>query len=217
MEWCDSVSGEFKTLARKLNISNSDFIRTSEERHRLKVQEVWVKIVIYYRCSFIHIAFKRKLVDNGDIYRGTHEGWYSISDETFYSEDETKTLSSNQRVAIESGKPVEWISEKNYHFKLSKYIPQVREWLSASDSPIIPASRINDLKSFLDVIERENRHLSVSRRKEVAKWGIPVPGDDDQLIYVWLDALTNYLMTLDSSLENESISMTHIVGKDILK
>jgi methionyl-tRNA synthetase len=106
----------------------------------------------------------------------------------------------------------------NYKFKLAKYIPKVREWL-ARDDPIVPKTRANDLKLFLDTIEREQRDLSVSRRKSVAKWGIPVPDADDliegeeqkQLIYVWLDALTNYLTVSEGS------EMTHIVGKDILK
>ena len=154
-----------------------------------------------------------KLVENGDIYKGTHEGWYSISDETFYTEEETSAISSDKRISIETGNPVEWISEMNYRFKLAKYIPNVREWLSTN--PIIPATRSNDLKEFLNSIEREQRDLSVSRRKSVAKWGIPVPGDEDeQLIYVWMDALTNYL-TVSQSQTNPQ--MMHIVGKDILK
>lgn len=117
-------------------------------------------------------------------------------------------MKDQQRIAIESGSSVEWISEKNYRFRLCDYIPQVRKWLSGS--PITPASRAKDLQAFLDVIEGENRHLSVSRRKSVARWGIPVPGDDEQLIYVWLDALVNYLSV-------PSGAMIHIVGKDILK
>lgn len=182
-------------MAVKLSISNSSFVRTSEERHCKLVQDLWTK-----------------LVESGDIYKGTHEGWYSISDETFYSEDETKLNISGQRISIETGNSVEWISEMNYRFKLSKYIPKVRDWL-ASD-PILPKSRSNDLNSFLDSIEKEKRDLSVSRKKSIAKWGISVPGDDDQLIYVWLDALTNYLTVL----ENQKVDdMVHIVGKDILK
>lgn len=184
-----------------MNISNSDFIRTTESRHIKLVQDVW-----------------KKLVDRGDIYKGTHEGWYSISDESFYTEEETKLQGTAQRIAVETGNSVEWVSEMNYRFKLAKYIPKVREWL-ASD-PITPKSRANDLKTFLDTIERENRDLSVSRRKSIAKWGIPVPAeveeDDDQLIYVWLDALTNYL-TVQEDLSLGDFKMTHIVGKDILK
>lgn len=156
-----------------------------------------------------------KLVEKGDIYKGTHEGWYSISDESFYTEDETKINSNSQRISVESGNPVEWICETNYHFKLAKYIPKVREWLTFNNNQtIIPSTRVNDLKSFLDSIERDQRDLSVSRRKSVTKWGIPVPGDeDDQLIYVWLDALINYL----SAAGKGETEMIHIVGKDILK
>ena len=152
-------------------------------------------------------------MESGDIYKGTHEGWYSISDETFYTEEETKLISSGQRTAIETGNSVEWISETNYRFKLAKYIPKVRKWLETD--PILPKSRANDLNSFLDTIERDQRDLSVSRKKTSAKWGIQVPNDEeDQLIYVWLDALTNYLTVL----ENEGVDeMIHIVGKDILK
>lgn len=161
------------------------------------------------------------MVENGDIYKGTHEGWYSISDETFYSEDETVIKERDNRsfrVALESGQVVEWISEINYRFRLAKYIPAVREWIDKSD-PIVPKSRVNELDQFLDSIERDQKDLSVSRRKSVAKWGIPVPGDEeDQLIYVWLDALTNYLtaLNLNGSYVKES-RMIHIVGKDILK
>lgn len=105
----------------------------------------------------------------------------------------------------------------NYRFKLAKYIPKVREWLATD--PIVPKSRANDLKTFLDSIEREQRDLSVSRRRSVAKWGIPVPiedktEEDEQLIYVWLDALTNYLTVSETE---SSCEMAHIVGKDILK
>ena len=108
---------------------------------------------------------------------------------------------------------VEWISEINYRFKLAKYIPNVREWLN--NNPILPMTRSNDLKSFLNSIEGEQRDLSVSRRKSVSKWGIPVPGDEnEQLIYVWMDALTNYLSV---SQNQKNPEMIHIVGKDILK
>lgn len=194
-DWCSEISQKFRNLAVKLNISNSNFIRTTEERHCKLVQELWTK-----------------LVESGDIYKGTHEGWYSISDETFYSEDETKLNNLGQRIAIETGNSVEWICEMNYRFKLSKYIPKVREWLNSD--PILPKSRSNDLNSFLDTIEKEKRDLSVSRKKCTAKWGIPVPGDEDQLIYVWLDALTNYLTVLENQKVDE---MVQIVGKDILK
>ena len=149
------------------------------------------------------------------MYIGSHEGWYSTSDETFYTEEETKlNSSSGKRTSIETGNTVEWISEMNYRFKLAKYIPKVREWIATKD-PILPKSRANDLKSFMDRIEREQRDLSVSRKKSSAKWGIPVPGDEeDQLIYVWLDALANYLTVLENQPVDE---MIHIVGKDILK
>lgn len=153
-------------------------------------------------------------MESGDIYKGTHEGWYSISDETFYTEEETNLNSFNQRIAIETGNQVEWISEINYRLKLAKYIPKVRRWLEKD--PIHPRSRLNDLLPFLDTIEKDQRDLSVSRKKTTAKWGIPVPGDEeDQLIYVWMDALTNYLTVLDN--QSSANRMIHIVGKDILK
>lgn len=162
--------------------------------------------------TYLHI-FKVKLVEKGDIYKGTHEGWYSISDETFYTAEETTTISSDKRISTETGNSVEWIREVNYRFKLAKYIPEVRQWLS--NDPILPIARSNDLKSFLNSIESEQRDLSVSRRRSVAKWGISVPGDEEeQLIYVWMDALTNYLTV---SQNQKDPSMIHIVGKDILK
>lgn len=150
------------------------------------------------------------------MYLGSHEGWYSTSDETFYTEEEIKSNSNGQVTSIETGNTVEWIKETNYRFKLAKYIPKVREWLATTD-PIFPKSRANDLKSFLDTIEREQRDLSVSRKMSNAKWGIPVPGDEkDQLIYVWLDALANYLTVCEDP-KVEVKEMIHIVGKDILK
>jgi methionyl-tRNA synthetase len=145
---------------------------------------------------------------------GSHEGWYSTSDESFYTEEETKFNSIGQRRSIETGNIVEWVNEMNYKFKLAKYIPKVREWLATKD-PILPKSRVNDLKSFLDTIEKEHRDLSVSRTRTSSKWGIPVPGnEEDQLIYVWLDALTNYLTVSNYPKVDQ---MIHIVGKDILK
>lgn len=150
------------------------------------------------------------------MYVGSHEGWYSTSDETFYTSEEIKSNSEGQITSIETGNKVEWVNERNYRFKLAKYIPKVREWLATTD-PILPKSRANDLKSFLDTIEREQRDLSVSRKKSSAKWGIPVPEDEtDQLIYVWLDALANYLTVCEDP-KVEVKEMVHIVGKDILK
>ena len=129
-------------------------------------------------------------------------------------------MSCGKRVAIESGNVVDWVSEINYKFKLAKYISKVKEWLNTAD-PILPSSRANDLKSFIDVIERDQQDLSISRRRSIVKWGIPVPGtdqnEDDQIIYVWLDALSNYLTALSDSKTPEQDEMIHIVGKDILK
>jgi len=119
-------------------------------------------------------------------------------------------------VAVESGKPVQWIREENYKFRMFRFIPEIRKWL-LEGNVVRPASRINDLLSFLDDIESNKMEISVSRRSSTVKWGISVPHDNDQIIYVWLDALVNYLTVQNFPNNPHLSSMVHVIGKDILK
>ena len=138
-----------------------------------------------------------------------------MADECFYGESEVKPSETGQMIAIESGRPVEWVSEDNYRFRLHEYLPAVQKYLSQKQ-PIYPASRLNDLQPFLHKIQQEGLDLSVSRVISAAGgWGIPVPGDNQQIIYVWIDALASYL----TAAQEMSITgpITHILGKDILK
>lgn len=138
-----------------------------------------------------------------------------MADECFYGEGEVARNERGEMIAIESGRPVEWISEDNYRFKLHEYIPAVCEYLS-EQQPIHPASRLNDLHPFIEKIKQERLDLSVSRTfGNSGGWGIKVPGDDQQIIYVWIDALASYLTSCSNLQVDGSIS--HIIGKDILK
>ena len=144
------------------------------------------------------------------MYKGKQEGWYGVADESFYSPQEVLTHPHLGPVSRETGRPVTWITEDNYRFRLYQFIDPVQEWLRSG--AVQPASRVNDVMPFLREIREQRLELSVSRRREVVRWGIPVPGDEqEQLIYVWIDALANYLGC------GESGEMVHVIGKDILK
>lgn len=175
--------------------------------------------IIYCHTAHLHLSphcTQRKLCSNGAIFKGKQEGWYCVSDEAFYSADEVEVIhSSGQVVARESGRPVQWLSEDNYRFRLHEFIEPVQRWLRCA-APIQPASRLHDLQPFLRRIQQEAMELSVSRKRSTVRWGIPVPGDEeDQLIYVWIDALASYLTAAgDASILSET---SHVIGKDILK
>ncbi|WWC93969.1 methionine-tRNA ligase [Kwoniella sp. B9012] len=196
-EFCDDVSERFRDLAKLANASNTDFIRTTEERHQKAVEHFW-----------------QKLVDRGDIYKGTHSGWYSISDESFYAASQvTKRESDGVMVALESGNEVIWEEETNWKFRLSAYKGFLNEWLSKPES-VHPPSVRQHLLSQINNLE----DLSVSRPKSRVKWGIPVPNDPDQSIYVWVDALINYLTVTGYPEQNDGWPAdVHVVGKDITK
>ncbi len=199
-EFCDEISKTFKELSKTLNLSNNDFIRTTEERHHRSVQNLW------------------KILENkGEIYLSKYSGWYSVSDEAFYSEDEIEDK-DGVKLSTSSGSPVEWVEEESYFFKLSKWQQKLLELYESNEDFILPKSRKNEVVSF---VKSGLKDLSVSRKS--FSWGIKVPTNNDHIIYVWLDALTNYISALnypdtkDNLYKNFWPADIHMIGKDILR
>ena len=198
--FCDEISVKFKDLTRILNLSNDDFIRTTEKRHYKSVEEIW-----------------NRLIDSKDIYLGKYSGWYSISDEAYYEDDEI-IEENNKKVAKSSGSSVDWVEEDSYFFKLSKWGDKLLELYKKNPKFILPASRRNEVIKF---VEKGLKDLSVSRTS--FSWGIPVPKNKKHIIYVWLDALTNYLSALNFPDTNDKLYKSfwpadiHLIGKDILR
>ena len=198
--FCDEISVKFKDLTKILNLSNDDFIRTTEKRHYKSVEEIW-----------------NRLIDSKDIYLGKYSGWYSISDEAYYEDDEIEE-ENNKKIAKSSGSPVDWVEEDSYFFKLSKWGNKLLELYKENPKFILPESRRNEVIKF---VEKGLKDLSVSRTS--FSWGIPVPKNKNHIIYVWLDALTNYLSALNFPDTNSKLYKTfwpadiHLIGKDILR
>lgn len=197
----DSVSKNFFTLGRDLNITNTDFIRTTEERHKNSV-----------------ISFWNQLVEKDQIYISNYEGWYSIKDESFYQEKEL--IKKNEKYFTPDGGDVEWIKEESYFFKLSEWQEKLLNLYDKNPDFIKPKSRRNEVISF---VKGGLKDLSISRTS--FKWGINVPdvkSEKNHIIYVWIDALTNYLTSLGfPNIDQESKlfwnNSYHVIGKDILK
>ena len=198
--FCDEVSSKFKNLAKYLNLSIDDFIRTTEDRHHKSVQAIW-----------------NKLLESGDIYLSKYAGWYSVSDEAYYTEDEIITV-NNKKIAKSSGSLVDWLEEESYFFKLSAWQNKLLEHYEKNPDFVSPNSRNNEIKQF---VRSGLKDLSVSRTS--FKWGIQVPNNKKHIIYVWLDALTNYISALnfpntdDSLYKNFWPADIHVIGKDILR
>ena len=198
--FCDEISETFKNLSKTLNLTNNDYIRTTESRHKKSVQYLW-----------------EELKKNDDIYLSKYSGWYSVSDEAFYNEDEIEDL-DNKKVAISSKSPVEWVDEESYFFRLSKWEKALLEFYEKNPDFISPASRKNEVISF---VKSGLKDLSVSRKS--FSWGIKVPNDNEHVIYVWLDALTNYISALNYPNKDDELykkfwpASVHLIGKDILR
>jgi methionyl-tRNA synthetase len=198
--FCDRVSERFRVLAKVMNFSNDDFIRTTEPRHIAACQGLW-----------------QKLEANGDIYLDAYEGWYSVRDEAFYAESELTTGPDGVKLAP-TGAPVEWVKEASYFFRLSAWGDRLLEHYAKHPDAVLPKSRLNEVTSF---IKSGLRDLSVSRTS--FKWGIPVPGNPDHIMYVWIDALTNYISALGYPNEEGDAfkkfwpADVHMIGKDILR
>ena len=220
--FCNNISSKFSKTFDLFNVKYDDYIRTSEERHAKCVHKLWDTIW-----------------NNGYIYVGKHEGWYCTSDETFLPESQVTTkmddvTNTEIKISMESGHPVVWLSEENYMFRLSAFEKSLLDWLDNNPNAIYPKSKYNEVKSF--ILKNGLSDISISRKQSTVKWAIPVPNQYDEetlekhSIYVWLDALTNYL-TVTGFGNNWNISdidgrkakdngwpaACHVVGKDILK
>ena len=199
-ELCDEISKIFKDLSKTLNLTNNDFIRTTEPRHKKSVQYLW-----------------DELIKNDNIYLSKYSGWYSVSDEAFYNENEIEEL-DGKKVAVSSKSSVEWVDEESYFFRLSKWEKPLLEFYDQNPNFISPASRKNEVISF---VKSGLKDLSISRKSFT--WGIKVPNDDDHVIYVWLDALTNYISALNYPNKDDDLfkkfwpASLHMIGKDILR
>jgi len=200
LKFCDEISQTFRDLTDILNLSNTDFIRTTEERHKKTVQHLW-----------------SQLEKNNDIYLSKYSGWYSISDEAFYNEDEI-TEKNGFKIASISGSPVEWLEEESYFFRLSKWQDSLLKYYENNPTFISPKTRKNEVISF---VKSGLKDLAISRK--AFSWGIKVPNNSDHVIYVWLDALTNYISALNYPDTKDNLykkfwpASVHLIGKDILR
>ncbi len=195
----NKVSQNFRDLANFMEFSHDDFIRTTEQRHLTACQALW-----------------RSLAANGCLYLGTYSGWYAVRDEAFYNESEISFNKEGERIAP-SGAKVEWIEEPSYFFNLSEWKDPLLKYYEKHPDFISPKSRRNEVLNF---VKKGLNDLSVSRT--TFKWGIPVPNDEAHIMYVWLDALTNYITATGyPDFGNEDGTFwpadIHIVGKDILR
>ena len=196
-ELVDHIHLNFKRLWKVLNISNDDFIRTTEERHERAVQAVF-----------------KKLLEQGDIYKGTYSGYYCVPCETYVAENNM----AENKTCPQCGRPLKVVEEESYFFAGSKYVPELIKYYEQNLKAILPEIRYNEIMSFLKGGVHDQ---SVSRTG--VKWGIPVPGDEKHVIYVWFDALISYMAALGYPDEN-SVDfknfwpvVRHMVGKDIIR
>ena len=194
-QFTDEVSAVFRALATDFNFSNDDFIRTTEERHKRACAEMW-----------------KRLEDAGHIYLDKYSGWYAVSDEAFYDESELKDGPDGTRIAP-TGKPVEWVEEESYFFRLSAFEKPLLDLYESQPDFILPKGRRSEVISF---VKGGLQDLSISRT--TFDWGVPVPGNEKHVMYVWLDALTNYITATGwpDDAPRWPADM-HLVGKDILR
>lgn len=196
-QFVDDIVAGIKRLWEALHISYDDFIRTTDERHKVAVQGIF-----------------QKLYEKGDIYASTYEGWYCTPCETFWIEGKLK----EGKLCPDCGRPVEWMKEESYFFRLSKYADQLLAHIDAHPNFIEPVTRRNEMISF---IKQGLEDLCVSR--STIKWGIPVPVGEDQVIYVWLDALSNYITALGYGSADDSLykkfwpADVHLMAKEIVR
>jgi len=197
----DDIAAKFRKLYDDLGITYTDMIRTTEPRHKERVQKLW-----------------NKMLANGDIYLDKYAGWYSVRDEAYFDEGELTDGPGGQKLAP-SGAPVEWMEEESYFFRLSKYQDKLLDLYTRNPTFIHPKNRVNEVSNF---VKSGLRDLSISRT--TFKWGVPVPDAPDHVMYVWVDALSNYITALGYPDESEGSLMdrywpadVHMIGKDIIR
>lgn len=199
-EFTDKVSQNFRDLCPVMNYSNDDFIRTTEERHKTSCQRLW-----------------KTLVERGEIYLDKYAGWYAVRDEAYYAEDELRDGPNGKKLAP-SGAEVEWMEEESYFFRLSAWQDRLLAFYGSHPDFVLPETRFNEVKSF---VSGGLNDLSVSRTN--FNWGVPVPGNTKHVMYVWIDALTNYITALGypdtdaADFKKFWPADLHMVGKDILR
>jgi methionyl-tRNA synthetase len=187
-------------MVERMNCSNDDFIRTTEERHHRSSEEIW-----------------RRMEKNGDIYLDKYAGWYSVRDEAYYAEDETHLNEHKVRLSSKTGTPVEWVEEESYFFRLSAYQQKLLD-LFARENYVLPKERLNEVASF---VKGGLQDLSISRT--TFDWGIRVPGNPKHIMYVWVDALTNYITAAGfpdsdgAKFKRYWPADLHVIGKDIVR
>lgn len=198
--YCDNISSRYKEVFQLANISNDTFIRTTEQRHKTAVNHFW-----------------KNLQTKGHIYKAKYQGWYCVSDETFLTETQLKENPDGTKVSIDSGHPVEWTEETNYMFQMSSFQDNVINWIEKGTK--VKPKKFE--KILLDYLKDPLPDISISRPSSRVQWAIPVPGDDSQTVYVWLDALVNYFSAIgfpdDDDFRSKWPASVQVLGKDILK
>ncbi len=204
--FCDRVSQNFRDMTRLMNISNDDFIRTTEPRHVRACQALWQAI-----------ASRRSPKGRDNIYLGKYAGWYAVRDEAFYGEDEL-TIAADGKKRAKSGAEVEWVEEPSYFFRLSDWGDWLLEHFERHPAAIAPPARRNEVLSFI-----KSGLLDLSISRTTFAWGVPVPDDPKHVMYVWFDALINYITSVRYP-DTESAAFRtfwpadlHLVGKDIVR
>lgn len=195
-EFADKLSNSFRAILPLLNISNDKFIRTTDEAHEQRAQTIWQNLSEY-------------------VYKGKYSGWYCTGDEAFFSE---KIVKENNGICPNHNRAYEKIEEENYFFKLSAFSPQIKQVIETGQINIVPETRKHEILSLAtDGLE----DISISRPKDKINWGIPVPGDESQVMYVWFEALMNYITVLGYP-DNDDFKKfwpanVQVIGKDILR
>ena len=195
----DRTAAQFETMGEELNARADDILRTTETRHKNSVQEIW-----------------RRMAANGDVYLSKYSGWYSVRDEAYYAEDEIEER-DGRRFSLKTGTPVEWVEEESYFFKLSAYAGKLLELYEKRPDFIVPEHYRNEIVAF---VKRGLNDLSISRT--TFDWGVQVPDDPKHVMYVWVDALTNYLSATgfpDTHAPRAHFwpASAHVIGKDITR
>lgn len=191
---------QFRAMVERMNCSNDDFIRTTEDRHHRSSQAIW-----------------QRMEKNGDIYLDKYAGWYSVRDEAYYAESETE-MRDGVRVNTKTGTPVEWVEEESYFFKLSAYQQKLLDLYAKDPDYVLPKERLNEVASF---VKGGLQDLSISRT--TFDWGVRVPGNEKHIMYVWVDALTNYITaagfpdTASEKFKRYWPADLHVIGKDIVR